>query len=93
MPAAPSNLAVTYSASLGKLTATWTDNANNETGFTLEFSYGGSAFSPVMGTLGANATSWVSGAGVPMGIYQFRVRANNTNGSSAWSTVVSVNAF
>lgn len=93
VPAAPSNLAVTYSASLGKLTATWTDNANNETGFTLEFSYGGSAFSPVMGTLGANATTWVSGSGVPMGIYQFRVRANNANGSSTWSGVVSVNAF
>ncbi|MDX1997405.1 MAG: fibronectin type III domain-containing protein [Thermoanaerobaculia bacterium] len=93
VPAAPSNLAVTYSAAQGKLTATWTDNANNETGFTLEFSYGGSAFSPVMGTLGANATSWVSGAGVPTGVYQFRVRANNANGSSAWSSVVSVNAF
>ena len=89
-PAAPSNLAATYNASTQKITATWTDNANNETGFTLEFSYSGSAWGPVSGTLGVNATSWTSGAGVPIGSYQFRVRANNATGSSAWSNVASL---
>jgi Fibronectin type III domain len=93
VPAAPSNLVASYNPTTQKITATWADNANNETGFTLEFSYSGSPWTPVSGTLGVNATSWQSGAGVLLGSYQFRVRANNANGSSAWSNVASLLAI
>lgn len=89
-PGAPSNLAASYNPSTQKITATWADNSNNETGFALEFSYSGSAWGPVAGALGTNVTSWQSGAGVPLGSYQFRVRANHGSGSSAWSNVAAL---
>jgi hypothetical protein len=81
-PAAPSNLRVT---SMTKITAriTWTDNANNETGFEIGIE-GMQNFSA-----NANATqSEVTGLTCNKS-YNFRVRAVNAAGNSAWSNQIS----
>ncbi len=88
-PGAPSGLTGSYNASTKKITLAWTDNANDEQGFTLQFSYSGSAWSD-MATLGANVTSYTTGPNPPLGSYQFRVRSYNTTATSAWSNTFSL---
>jgi hypothetical protein len=75
-PAAPSGLTASYNTTTKVITLSWTDNSSNETGFTAQFSYSGSAFSD-MGSTGANATSYSTGTNPPTGSYQFRVYAFN----------------
>ncbi len=89
-PVAPSGLAASYNTSTRQFTLTWSDNSNNEQGFAPQFSYSGSAFSDLVNPVGANVTSYVSGANPPTGSYQFRVRAYNAAGSSAYSNTVSL---
>lgn len=67
-------------------TVAWTDNSNNETSFQIERqkknkngSWGSSSFY----TVGANATSYTNNSGT--GTFQYRVRARNSAGDSAWS--------
>jgi titin len=80
-PAAPTNLRVT---STTKTTAriAWTDNANNETGFEIGIE-GRDGLSA-----NANATQ-IEATGLTCNrAYNFRVRALNAAGSSAWSNIV-----
>ncbi len=93
LPAAPSNLAGTV-VTKGKkadVTLTWTDNANNETGFTIDRATNASFTVGLnTSTVAANTTT-VTQTGLYRGVtYFFRIRAYNTGGASTWSNVFSI---
>ncbi|HEV7668553.1 MAG TPA: fibronectin type III domain-containing protein [Thermoanaerobaculia bacterium] len=88
-PAAPSGLTGSYNASTHRFTLNWADNSTTEQGFTLQFSFNGSAFSD-MATLGANVTSYTSAVNPPLGSYQFRIRSYTGALVSAWSNTFSL---
>jgi hypothetical protein len=70
-------------AGAGSLTATWQDNATNETGFTIERAFNG--IYTAIATVGANVTAYID-SGLPQGVtYCYRVRAFNGAGYSAYS--------
>jgi FtsP/CotA-like multicopper oxidase with cupredoxin domain len=93
-PAAPSGAVATPSA-LGPnpptVTLTWTDNAGNEAGFTIQrarsstFTTGLTTF-----TVGANVTSYLDTTVGLATQYWYRVRATNTGGTSAWAAAAPV---
>lgn len=84
-PSAPSALAAT-AASQTQINLTWTDNANNETGFTLERSADGSTGWASVATPAADATS-ASNTGLTANTtYYYRIKASNTGGSSSYSS-------
>lgn len=65
----------------------WTDTANDETGFEIERAPYGGTFAQV-GTVGANVTTWrdtTAAAGVR---YCWRVRAVNESGASSYTGAV-----
>ena len=83
-PDAPSSLFASptkYNVSL-----TWTDNASNESGFTVERSLlPDSAFAPIVTT---SNSSYIDGSVTRKTTYYYRVKAVNANGSSSYSNVV-----
>ncbi len=87
-PAMPTALTAT-AVSASRVDLTWTDNANNETGFGIERSTDGSAFTQVA-LLGANVTTFgdpgLSGATT----YYYRAYAFNDTGASPYSALASV---
>jgi hypothetical protein len=90
-PAPPSGLTASYNPTTRRIRLSWNDNSNNETGFHLQFSYSGSAWSDLSpSTVGANVTTWTSGPNPPAGSYQFRVRAFAGNNFSSFSNVASL---
>lgn len=85
-PAAPTALVVTVQAGPAVL-LTWTDNATNETGFQVERSVNGGAFTQIAAP-GPSTTASASytDTGVAAGnTYGYRVRAVNGTGMSAYS--------
>jgi hypothetical protein len=87
-PAAPSNLVAT-AVSASQINLTWTDNANNETGFVIERSLNGTDWTQV-GTAGINAVSYSNSSGLSaVTLYFYRVRATNGIGSSDDSNIAS----
>lgn len=93
-PAAPSNLSASafrFNNNNDRVTLTWTDNSNNETGFTIQRATN-ETFSAglVTSTVGANVTTFTTGNLPRFTIYWFRVAATNAAGASDWSNVVSV---
>jgi hypothetical protein len=89
IPVAATGLTAVYNWPVRQFVLTWVDNSNNEQGFAPQFSYSGSAFSDLNNPVGANVTSYTSGANPPVGSWQFRIRAYNSAGSS-YSTAVSL---
>jgi hypothetical protein len=87
-PAAPTALAVSV-VSATQLNLSWTDNANNETGFRIERSTGTSTTYTEIATVGANVTSYSNTGLTASTQYNYRVRAYNTTGNSAYTAVVS----
>ena len=93
-PAAPTNLVATLQAGpLVKLT--WTDNANNETGFRIERSTNGVDFT-LLGMASALSTTGTvtfnDTAVLPVATnvtYTYRVAAVNLGGTSAFTTIAS----
>jgi fibronectin type 3 domain-containing protein len=83
IPDAPTGLdAVTYSSS--QIDLSWTDNSDNETGFTIERSPNGTSSWEGIATVGANVTTY-SDTGLQYATtYYYRVRAYNAQGNSAW---------
>lgn len=90
LPAAPSNL--TASAVRGLLydlvTLRWVDNANNETGFTIQRSRNATFTSNVV-TINVlpNVRAYTQTFVPRLTTFYYRIRANNAIGSSAWSNV------
>ncbi|MFZ5495361.1 MAG: sugar-binding protein [Verrucomicrobiota bacterium] len=86
-PAAPSGLTATTISS-SQINLAWTDNANNETGVKVERKTGAAAYAQIALT-GANATSYNNTGLSASTTYDYRVRATNGNGDSAYSNVAS----
>jgi plastocyanin len=84
-PAAPGNLAANP-ISTSEIRLTWNDNANNETQFLIERAPLGGSFAQI-GTAPANSTEFTAGGLTSATGYQFRVRAANGTGNSAYSNV------
>jgi len=86
-PSAPGNLSASAS-SASSISLTWTDNASNETGFKIEQSTGGGAFTQVA-TVGAGVTNFTVTGLTASTAYSYRVRATNSAGDSAYSNTAS----
>jgi FtsP/CotA-like multicopper oxidase with cupredoxin domain len=83
-PAAPTALVLTPVGP--QATLSWTDNASNETGFGVEVSVNGGAFTQVATVAAANATGASASyayTATATGSYTFRVRALGTAGSAS----------
>jgi transcriptional regulator CtsR len=87
VPAAPSNLSAS-AASSSQINLAWTDNAGDETGFSIERSTGGGAYAQIA-TVGANVTSYQNTGLTASTTYSYRVRASNAAGFSAYSNTSS----
>ncbi len=86
-PAAPSALTATANSTT-QVTVKWTDNSINETGFYIERSTAGGAFTQIA-SVAAGATSYIN-TGLTAGTaYSYRVRAYNSAGASAYSNSAS----
>lgn len=86
-PAAPSSLTAT-AISPARIDLAWSDNSTTETGFQIDRAFFGSgAWSPIA-TVGANVQSYANTSGLVSGTsYDYRVRAYNAYGNSAYSNV------
>ena len=74
----PSNLEVTKQEK-ESISLTWTDNADNESGYAIEYSTDNKTFTE-MARVEANATSYVANGLTPEQAYYFRVRAFGEDG-------------
>ena len=84
-PNAPSDFVFgDYDAESKTLAMSWTDNADNETGFKVQYSVDGGETWYSAGNYGANVTSRVATSVVSGRSYTFRVAAYNNSGTSAW---------
>ena len=89
-PATPSGLTATAQSATSVL-LNWTDNATNETGFTIQRSTSATfPANPTSFTVGANVTTFTDTTAVQLTTYYYRVRAFNVAGPSAWSNVANV---
>ncbi|MFM1769526.1 MAG: hypothetical protein RJA22_2055 [Verrucomicrobiota bacterium] len=89
-PAAPSSLAATALVKR-KIRLNWTDNATNESGFRIERSANGGAWTQVA-TLKANTSTWTQSSLTAGVTYAYRVRSYNSSGNSGYSNVASATA-
>ena len=92
-PLAPTNLAAAVLAG-PQVSLTWTDNANNETGFVVERCFGAgcinfaSIATPGPRTNGNATVTYVDATVTAGNTYSYRVKAVNAGGSSAYTSVV-----
>jgi hypothetical protein len=85
VPAAPSNLVAT-SASSSQISLSWTDASTDETGFKIERCSGtGCSNFAQVGTAAAGATTYYDTGLAASTYYNYRVRAYNAGGDSAYS--------
>lgn len=84
-PAAPSNLRSTAQTH-NSITLAWDDKSNNETGFAVE-RLDGSTWAALT-TTGANVRTYTNSGLTPSTTYSYRVRAVNTHGNSAYTSVL-----
>jgi len=87
-PAAPTNPAAAIQTARS-IRISWTDNSNNETGFTIQRSVNGGAFTLLVVTA-ANATSFTDVSVSTGNTYAYRIASTNGAGSSAFAGPVSV---
>jgi hypothetical protein len=87
-PAAPSGLGAS-AASSSSINLNWSDNASNETGFEIQYKASSSSTWLALATKGSNATSHTATGLLANTAYDFRVRATNSVGASAWSNTAS----
>jgi fibronectin type 3 domain-containing protein len=84
-PAAPSNLVAT-GITTSQASLSWTNNANNEAGFTIDRSTDGVNFSTIA-TVGTSTYSYTDTGLVPDTVYFYEVQATNAAGASPFSPV------
>ena len=84
-PSAPTGLTATK-LSGGRITLTWTDSSNNETGFSIERSPDGQAYSQIA-TVAQNVSTYVDTSPGSTKFVFYRVRAFNLAGNSAYTGV------
>lgn len=85
---APTNLTAA-AQSTTEIALSWTDNAGNETGYSIERKSPGGAYE-VIGTVAANVTTFTAGGLSAAKLYFFRVRATGAGGAfSAYSNEAS----
>lgn len=82
-PAAPSNLTASAQSS-SSIGLSWTDNANDESGFYIERSFDGIVFSQIA-SVGANVTGFTNSGLTPSTTHYYRVRSWNSAGNSSYS--------
>ena len=87
-PAAPSGLTAT-AVSASSITLSWTDNSANETGFKVERGTSAAGTFSLITTTSANVVSFSDTGLAASTTYYYRVRATNTAGDSANTTVAS----
>ena len=87
-PAPPSNLAITSVLS-NKISLSWTDNSNNETGFKIQRKTGPTGTYATIATTAANVTAYNDTTVTDGTLYYYEVSATNTAGDSAPSNEVS----
>lgn len=87
VPSAPLNLTAT-AASSSQINLTWRAGSANQTGFRIERSTNGTAFSQIA-TVSASTTNYSNTGLSSARTYYYRVNATNSYGSSAYSTVAS----
>jgi uncharacterized protein len=68
---------------------TWQDRSVNETGFRIERREANGAFSEIA-TVGANVTQYQDTNAQPGTAYEYRIAAQNGQGSSPWTPVAAV---
>jgi hypothetical protein len=85
IPAAPLNLAAQVSGT-NDITLEWQDDADNETGFAIERSTDGTAWTP-LGNAGANITSFSDSTAALGQRYYYRIYAQNSSGISELSNI------
>jgi len=85
VPAAPTDLEATVDGTT-LIQLTWTDNADNETGYVVERSEDGATFTQ-QDTAAADATTWTDTGARALTTYHYRVAAVNADGQSAYSNV------
>ncbi len=88
VPAAPGNL-VAAAASSTRVDLTWSDQSTNEDGFAIERSTAGGGFA-VVASVAGNVTTYANTGLTASTAYNYRVRATNTAGNSAYSNTASV---
>ena len=87
LPAAPTNLAATV-ISKSQINLSWTDNADNETGFRIQRCKGSTCTNfALIATVGANVTSYANTNLTANTTYRYRVYAYNASGNSGYSNV------
>ena len=87
VPNAPTNLTATV-VSNTQINLSWIDNANNETGFSIERCEGNNCTNfAQIATTGANVTSFPNTGLTPNTRYRYRVQAFNGSGSSGYSNI------
>ncbi|HEX8914648.1 MAG TPA: fibronectin type III domain-containing protein, partial [Humisphaera sp.] len=86
-PAAPTSLTI-GTVGRGRVPLAWVDVATNETGYYVERSTNGGAYTRIA-TLSANATAYVDTSVARRRTYSYRVQAFNAGGVSAYSNVAS----
>lgn len=86
-PAAPTSLSLTVKSS-SQINLSWSDKSTNETGFKIERSTDGVTFSQIT-TVGASIKTYSNTGLTSKKKYYYRVRAYNTGGDSAYTSVAS----
>lgn len=86
-PEAPSGLVALGSGSLVRLS--WIDNSDDETGFEIQRRTGDGPF-VLIGTVGANVTSFADTSPTPANSLSYRVRAVGATGPSVWASAAAV---
>ncbi len=87
-PAAPTDLAMTnYDGAKKTATLTWTDVADDETGYLVESSTDGGKTWKKLTTLAADSTKRACSGLNPGSTYMYRLAATNAYGTSVWATI------
>ncbi len=89
LPADPSGLSAKL-LSASQIQLAWLDNATNEAGFEIYRKRGTNSTYALLSAVGSNVTSFVDSGLAPGSLYQYEVRATNTDGGSGFTPEIVV---